>query len=342
MLEHYLIVMDLSRIINLERVELVNEDPDTYIVKYKGMFYEIAKGDESHWAEINASSPPTLKQELKLEQRLIPETGIFQDANTPQEFKEVMMFHELREREYKLTGFEDAHERAINDEILYVLKFFDEQTRQRYLDFATALREKHAKQKPTQEQPTESIAEIFILWKEGEWSHSYDDDQYNFAESLLGTRTFTQQDLDQFAQCLKYQYKKQKGQEASLPRELSHLEDKLRRYYGYWIESNYFDNPGGFDARFVMFLAALLNKTDDETNRTHRPTYLEILLPEDIVKDIKETNISGEFRDGHFKERFSTRIFRYLRRKNIAINACDLNGNKTPLFVSPDFLWLER
>ncbi len=42
-----------------------------------------------------------------------------------EEFMEVMMFHEIREMEYAKTDLDNAHDRAVNDEILYVLKHFE-------------------------------------------------------------------------------------------------------------------------------------------------------------------------------------------------------------------------
>jgi hypothetical protein len=52
-----------------------------------------------------------------------------------------MIFHEIREREYKAVGFEDAHSRAINDEILYALKFLSADMQKDYFQFASERRE---------------------------------------------------------------------------------------------------------------------------------------------------------------------------------------------------------
>ncbi len=135
--------MSLGDRINLERVKIVEEAKDFYKVQYKGQEYRVMKSAETHFANGSASAP-SLRQAIRLEQILIPEAGIFQDTEVPNEFKEIMMFHEIRESEYKNAGFADGHERAVNDEVLYALKFFTPKQRTAYFKFAEEYRAKQA------------------------------------------------------------------------------------------------------------------------------------------------------------------------------------------------------
>ncbi len=187
--------MDLSDIITLERVEIVEETEDAYTANYKGITHEIAKDTKSHWVDERSSDAEDASQKLvmRLEQRLVPEAGIFQDKEAPQEFKEVMIFHELREKEYANVGFEDAHERAMNDELLYVLKFFDEKTREGYLTFAQENRKKYAT-KP--EEKARSIHEAYSQWlsecREGVGLK----EAHRIANECLGNDTRTRSELE--------------------------------------------------------------------------------------------------------------------------------------------------
>jgi len=133
--------MKLPNLISLERVKIVKETPDVYIVKCGNNEFQIAKDSDSHFSLGSSSPQIELGLSLNLEQRIIPETGIFQDESAPIEFKEIMMFHEIREKEYAESGVEDAHQRAVNDEILYTLKFFDKKTQEKYFKFAEEYRE---------------------------------------------------------------------------------------------------------------------------------------------------------------------------------------------------------
>lgn len=178
--------MDIADIVNLERIEIIEETEDCHRIKYKNNTYEIAKSTESCFVTHSSSPGPTL--EHRLEQKLIPETEIFQDENVPQEYKEVMMFHELREMEYKAAGFEDAHERAINDEVLYVLKFFDEKTREGYLQFAREYRKTHAGKTIEDTIPEKPEDEIRRQKKIA--LHSYDLTRAGKNVVLVAKRTF--------------------------------------------------------------------------------------------------------------------------------------------------------
>ena len=133
--------MDLKWLINLERVNILEEAKDFYRVQYNGQEYRIMKSDRTYFANGSATDP-SVSQEIRLEQILLPEAAIIQDEKVPQEFKEVMMFHEIRESEYKNAGLQDAHERALNDEVLYALKFFTPKQRKAYVEFAKEYRDK--------------------------------------------------------------------------------------------------------------------------------------------------------------------------------------------------------
>ncbi len=141
--------MGLTSFITLPRVRVLKETNELYTVRYGDEKYDIGKATASYF---ESQQPST---ELRLEQRiaLAAETDIFQDDKVPASYKEVMMFHEIREQEYVQHGLEDAHERAMNDEVLYVLKHFDAQTRDGYLAWARTYREEHVAVRTPQEKP---------------------------------------------------------------------------------------------------------------------------------------------------------------------------------------------
>lgn len=155
--------MALEDRITLDRVRIVKETNDGYFVKYGKQRYTIKRDPEQSYFILSdedtgvkgssaASGAGPLAQSHSmvqmqvLEQRLEP--GIFQADNVPKEFKEVMIFHELREREYLNGGLDDAHYRAVNDEILYVTRFFDPEKRVRYFEFADKFRKRARTQMP--------------------------------------------------------------------------------------------------------------------------------------------------------------------------------------------------
>ena len=134
--------MNLSKNIILERVTITDKDENCYQATYKGEKYHITKSDETSF-DLNHISSPSHNLRLGLEQRLdISGMSVLQDETAPEDYKEVMIFHELREIEYQEAGFDDGHERAVNDEILYVLKFFGEKKLKHYLKFANEYRTK--------------------------------------------------------------------------------------------------------------------------------------------------------------------------------------------------------
>ncbi len=185
--------MGLSGLINLERIEIVEETDSDFQVRYNNEVYTIAKNSESCFVSEGASSTSHcgMKQELRLEQRLVPETGFLQDDAVRPEFKEVMMFHELREQEYKNAHFADAHKRAVNDEILYVLKFFDEQ-KEEYFKFAEEYRRKHLKQ---DSQEKLGIQEAYGRWLDKCRFGMGMEDAYKSAERLLGAHERSVEEL---------------------------------------------------------------------------------------------------------------------------------------------------
>jgi len=74
---------------------------------------------------------------MSLQQHLLVlETTITQDSDAPYEFILPMIFHEIREKEYADSGMNNPHERALNDEILFVLKNLKPEERDRYFKFA--------------------------------------------------------------------------------------------------------------------------------------------------------------------------------------------------------------
>src|SRR3989344_29929 len=133
--------MTLQEIIQLNRVNIVDKDDSGYLVEYGGEPYRIGNSNRTHFVSpTNYSASPTIGMALRTEQRLVPATGVFLERDAPEQYREVMIFHELREMEYSNAGMEDAHERALNDEVLYALKFLDDKTRQGYFDFSKKLR----------------------------------------------------------------------------------------------------------------------------------------------------------------------------------------------------------
>lgn len=121
------------------RLKFLTETKDYYRVQLGDKRYEIAKDDETAFMPGNATSVG-MGLRLELRQIIRLETTIFQDREAPDDFKEVMIFHELREMEYKEADFSDAHDRAVHDEMLYVIKYFDKEKRQQYFEFAQQYR----------------------------------------------------------------------------------------------------------------------------------------------------------------------------------------------------------
>ena len=103
-------------LIEIDRLRIIEVDKSSYLVKLGSREYEVRRGEVSAFIREG--------------------NNIEQDDLVPDEFKEIMMFHEIREKEYYEAGFKDAHERAANDEVLYVLKFFPPELQKKYFEFA--------------------------------------------------------------------------------------------------------------------------------------------------------------------------------------------------------------
>ncbi len=136
----------LEEWIEFPRVNILRENDETFTVEYNGEEITISKEEMKH--EMGAfhagSGSPAMQVRLEIRQELQPLHGLFLDRDIPTEFREALIFHELREKEY--SGFEDAHQRAVHDEILYVLKHFSPELRKQYLEFAEKEREEKSPQ----------------------------------------------------------------------------------------------------------------------------------------------------------------------------------------------------
>ncbi len=130
--------VNLLRGIAMPKITFLNETEYAYTVAFDGAEYTIGKSDVCefvvpHNTPLGSSTPSLQLQNAGC---------IFIDQATPKEFHELLILHELREMEYKIAGFTDAHQRAIHDELLYILQYFDTKKREQYLEFAKAYRAK--------------------------------------------------------------------------------------------------------------------------------------------------------------------------------------------------------
>ncbi|MDO8642546.1 MAG: hypothetical protein Q7R76_03070 [Candidatus Woesearchaeota archaeon] len=177
--------MNLTDLIDLNRVEILEETEDEYKVRYGESEYTIEKSGENEWQ--GGSAQPTGKGmalSQGLEQRLVPESGIFQDEEVPAAYKEVMMFHEIREQWYvqeKGLETELAHELTLNDEISYVLKFFDKKEAQSYLKFAEKYREERRPAYEEKEGEEESPRTLASIQRERDCIRESFDSRISFA-----------------------------------------------------------------------------------------------------------------------------------------------------------------
>jgi hypothetical protein len=130
----------LRELISIPRLEILEETEEFFTVKLGEEEFHVAKSSESSFT-VAGTSGARLAQRLEIRQVMLPDVGIFQDEEAPKEFKEVMILHEIREMEYKKAGFQDAHKRAMQDEVLYILKYFKPDLQQSYLEFARKYRE---------------------------------------------------------------------------------------------------------------------------------------------------------------------------------------------------------
>jgi hypothetical protein len=158
-----LTLQQIVALISLQRLKILEVTKTAYKVEYDGIKYLVTKADESTCvadAENHRESDEETDREcgagmsmrLELRQTLHFGSGdLFQDEAVPEDFREVMIFHELREKEYKEGGFEDAHNRALNDELLYVMKHFDPEQQTAYCRWAKEYRERKLQEKEAQE-----------------------------------------------------------------------------------------------------------------------------------------------------------------------------------------------
>ncbi len=180
---HISATMTLTKLINLHRVEVLGETGDEYNVRYGDEEYIIEKDEKTEWASASPVEGARLAQ--RLEQRLVPESGVFQDEEVPAAFKEVMMFHEIREKWYvEAKGLETglAHELTLNDEVLYVLKFFDKKEARAYLTFAEKYREErqHHHKEEDDESEYANLFPVYALLKRIEKGKATPDQQQEF------------------------------------------------------------------------------------------------------------------------------------------------------------------
>jgi len=139
--------LNLANFIDVPGLKIIKENKDAYFIRYGKEKREIIKDNKTYFEMPSSDfSGQGFRLAQALKQKLHFKGGIFQDKEAPKKFQEVMMFHELREWEYKEHDIEDAHERAVNDEILYILKYFSLEDQKAYLEFAKEYREKAQKE----------------------------------------------------------------------------------------------------------------------------------------------------------------------------------------------------
>ncbi len=182
--------------ITLDRVNILEEAENKYKVEYQNKTYEVFKSTKTSFS-INGSSDYSLEMKQVFEQCLVPETEIFQDEKVPKEFKEIMMFHEIRELEYKEASLGNAHERALNDEMLYVIKFFDEKTLRDYLKFAKKYRIKFKKnEKQSKSVENKSLIELFADWGCSVFDWAGFEELYKRAEETIGNKNVDAKEIN--------------------------------------------------------------------------------------------------------------------------------------------------
>ena len=120
--------------ISLPRVVFIEETEATLTVELNGERYAISKSTEASFITQSSSSRGMQISTRQIQSLELPR--ISTDASAHPAFMEVMIFHEIREMQYEDADFEDAHDRAVHDEILYVLKYLDQDTQNRYFEFA--------------------------------------------------------------------------------------------------------------------------------------------------------------------------------------------------------------
>lgn len=157
--------------IEFPRLKILDEDEETFTVEYDGRETKVNKAEMKHQDAAfysGGGGAPTMELRLQMQQTLQPMHGFFLDQDIPQEFREVLIFHELRESEY---GGKDAHQRAVHDEILYVIKHFPPELRKQYIEFAEKEREEKF---PQRELNPEELLQLIKASGLQVWSHNFE------------------------------------------------------------------------------------------------------------------------------------------------------------------------
>lgn len=137
-----------KELIELDRLN-IEDTPDEFRVTYGDVVYAMPKKpeadstprDEYHEARLftEVGIVPQLRQVL-IQEQSSDRVEQLKYEEVPDEFIEAVLFHQLREMEYENAGFENAFERATNDEVLYAIKFFSAEKRDRFIAFACEYR----------------------------------------------------------------------------------------------------------------------------------------------------------------------------------------------------------
>jgi len=190
----------IRKLVDFPRVKIIKETPEAYLVKFGAENIEVRKSDETYFESESGSSGPAshgmaLCQEIR--QLLLPVNGIFQDEEAERKFAEVMIFHELREKEYDETALEDdpdvsAHQKAVHDEILYVLKHLPPADQEEYFRFADKYRKRAVKRTDKDETPIAppevlSLKDRHIrnVWQYGNYLATIPEDFEYYREVVL-------------------------------------------------------------------------------------------------------------------------------------------------------------
>lgn len=157
--------------IEFPRLKILDEDEESFTVEYDGKETKVNKAEMKHQGAAfysGGGGAPSMELRLQMQQVLQPMHGFFLDRDIPQEFREVLIFHELREAGY---GGEDAHQRAVHDEILYVMKHFPPELRKEYFEFAEKEREEKSPQRKLNPEELLQLIETNGLQI---WSHNFE------------------------------------------------------------------------------------------------------------------------------------------------------------------------
>lgn len=186
----------LQNQITFTRLSILQETDEQYRIQYGEREIFIRKGKESSFLMPSEYVGGGMRLQMTQFQQLNIDTQVLQDAGAPSDFIEVMMFHELREMEYVQARFIDAHNRAVHDEILYVLKFFQTEQQAEYFDWAAQYR-RHAMEKNKsidnedmeyEKEYEKSMAVMEkLLLDQGLSKESHDElrgDRFGFADSI--------------------------------------------------------------------------------------------------------------------------------------------------------------